>query len=223
MILISTCNLQSGQRLSKCYALCLIAMLTLNPNSLAAQEIFDVSKSSTGRVIDQQSQSIRTFPTLSMLVQYRGEEHKGVHYLNDEERDLSLLHICDGLLCDSQGHLLNPKFVGPRTRMTSFPEQPKADKTLALGFAIYVMDATGKIWVSFGAKVNKFHHSSFLKGQPVAAAGEMIIFQGRIYAINNRSGHYHPPPVVIKRVLQTLKSNGVSTQGILIKEYGSDF
>ena len=197
--------------------------MTLNLSSLAAQDIFDIVADSTDQGIDQHRKSQSKFPTLSMLVQYRGEDKRGVHYLDDRERAQSLLHICEGLLCDSQGQLLNPKFNGPKTRMTKFPEQPKLEETLANGFAIYVMDHTGKIWVSFNAQVKKFHHSSLLSGQPVAAAGEMIIFQGRIYAINNRSGHYHPPPIVIKRVLQVLKSSGVSTQGILIKEYGSDF
>jgi hypothetical protein len=221
--LINKCNLQRGVRLIKYIEITLISSLALVCGLAEAQEIFEVPSTPSEVKHAKKLKPLQKFPTLTMLAQYRGEEKKGVHYLTDQEREMSLLHICDGLLCDTQGHLLNPKFSGPNKRISQFPEQPKTGDNHAVGFAIYVMDAEGKVWITFDAKVKLFHHSSLLSGKPVAAAGEMIIFQGRLYALNNRSGHYHPPPIVIKRVLQVLQSGGISTQGIFIKEYGSDF
>ena len=70
------------------------------------------------------------------------------------------------------------------------------------------MNAKGELWLSFESKAHYFHHSSLLAGEAIAAAGEMIIFKGRLLAINNQSGHYNPPPIVLKRVLKVLESKG---------------
>ena len=85
------------------------------------------------------------------------------------------------------------------------------------------MSANGELWLSFESKVHYFHHSTLLAGQPIAAAGEMIIFQGKLFAINNQSGHYHPPPIVLKRVLKVLKAKGVNIKDLLVKTFGADF
>ena len=44
----------------------------------------------------------------------------------------------------------------------------------------------------------KFHHSSFLAGEKVAAAGEIIIENGIIKEITNGSGHYRPDISYVK-------------------------
>lgn len=65
--------------------------------------------------------------------------------------------------------------------------------TLASGrMTMYVMSSAGDIY-AYPAELNKFHHSSFLKGAPVASAGEIRTNKnGAVTYINNQSGHYRP-------------------------------
>ena len=118
---------------------------------------------------------------------------------------------------------MNAEHRAPSKPITAFPEQPPVSEALLSGFAIYVMSASGDFTVSFAAEPHRLHHSSLAGGAPVAAAGEMIIFKGKLYAINNRSGHYRPPPVTLERVIKALKRRGVNFEGVLVKKYGSDF
>ena len=161
---------------------------------------------------------------LPLLDTYHGEEQRGVKYLTSNERAQARLYVADGLLLDFNKIPLNQKHNRPHTEsLSSFPEQPPRALALERGFAIYVMDAEGQISISFEAEPHRFHHSSLAAGAPIAAAGEMIIFAGKLYAINNRSGHYRPPPLALERVLKVLTQMGVSLDGVLIKRYGSDF
>ena len=53
-----------------------------------------------------------------------------------------------------------------------------------------------------------FHHSSFLGGEPVAAAGEIKVVAGRLESISNNSGHYMPEPgYLIQLFLELRKRN----------------
>jgi hypothetical protein len=47
---------------------------------------------------------------------------------------------------------------------------------------------------SYTHDAGKFHHSTFLGGAPVMAAGEWIVDRGRVKAITAKSGHYKPSP-----------------------------
>jgi hypothetical protein len=93
----------------------------------------------------------------------------------------------------------------------SIEEKPNRD-----GFAIFVMDASGTIYVSFDHQQGSFHHSSLLAGAPVAAAGDMTILSGRLLAISNASGHYRPPPSSLVAVLARLKALGVDISGVKV-------
>ncbi|HEY7030612.1 MAG TPA: hypothetical protein VH482_04750 [Thermomicrobiales bacterium] len=76
------------------------------------------------------------------------------------------------------------------------------------GTAMYVMDNTGSIFAG-SQNVGRFHHSSFMAGGPVAAAGEMSLNAGTLKYINNFSGHYLPTPDHLTQVLQELRDNAV--------------
>jgi hypothetical protein len=76
------------------------------------------------------------------------------------------------------------------------------------GTAMYVMDNTGSIFAG-SQKVGRFHHSSFMAGGPVAAAGEMSLNNGTLKYINTFSGHYLPTPDHLTQVLQELHENAV--------------
>ena len=56
-----------------------------------------------------------------------------------------------------------------------------------------------------------FHHHDLAGNAPVVAAGEIFFSDGRLLSINNRSGHYRPPPECLKIVLSLLQSKGAKT------------
>ena len=134
----------------------------------------------------------------SMQQKYVGEHlrvEKPIRYLSTAgEREKHKLYVQDGLLVGATGTPLDP----------DLKNKPARD-----GFAIFVMDAKGDIFLSFDHKRDLFHHSSLLAGAPVAAAGDMTIINGKLLAISNSSGHYRPPPASLDRVLQRLAAMGV--------------
>ncbi len=59
------------------------------------------------------------------------------------------------------------------------------------GWAIFVCSPTGDLYAG-SHTVNEFHHSSFLGGRPVMAAGELVVCFGEVVVITAKSGHYKP-------------------------------
>jgi len=82
--------------------------------------------------------------------------------------------------------------------------------------AIFVMDANGDLYASNYQEPGAFHHSSLAAGQPVAAAGELVIENGRLIEITNRSGHYCPAPSYTEQALASLRAKGIDTSGVKI-------
>ena len=74
---------------------------------------------------------------------------------------------------------------------------------------VFVMLPSAGIYVRAIAPL-VFHHD--LAGNaPVVAAGEIFFSDGRLLSINNRSGHYRPPPECLRIVLSLLQSKGAKT------------
>jgi hypothetical protein len=84
------------------------------------------------------------------------------------------------------------------------------------GFAIFVMDAQGNIYAG-QHRVGLFHHSSFLAGRAVAAAGEMKVSGGTLVELTSKSGHYAPSDDQMHQLLQELAGAGVALAGVRIK------
>jgi len=61
------------------------------------------------------------------------------------------------------------------------------------------MSEEGRFYLSKNYAYGKFHHSSFLAGKPVAAAGEIYIEKGIIKIVTDGSGHYRPAVSNIKK------------------------
>jgi hypothetical protein len=76
------------------------------------------------------------------------------------------------------------------------------------GWAIYVMDAQGRLFAA-QHKVGLFHHSSFLAGGVVAGAGEIKVAGGKVEGITNKSGHYTPTTAEMLQVFAELSNRGV--------------
>lgn len=126
------------------------------------------------------------FDGTPLLDHYHGEHVPGndvfgtpVHYLDDIERQDYKLHVDDeGLLRDADGDLFDTS-AGKSVHSTD----PRA---------IFVMDQQGNLFASNHQAVGHFHHSSFLGGHPVGAAGELGVKDGKVQLISNNSGHYQP-------------------------------
>ncbi len=157
---------------------------------------------------------LESAPKYSILAQYKEESkkptnQKPVRYLSANEVQQLKLYVKDGLLLDAQGKKLDPELHLPANQKRS-------------GFAIYVMDLSGDLYISFDHEQGYFHHSSLLAGADVLAAGDMTIAQGQLVKISNISGHYRPKPSSIALVLQRLKDMGVKTENVEVLTIGEE-
>lgn len=133
------------------------------------------------------------YKPLTMSEEYLGEEEgkseiypgQKIKYCSPEEAEIYRVNFDR----DRTGKIILKDESGNRLNLTKNAE----NKSINLGREgnsnpIFVMDLEGNIYIREGTK--DFYHSSFLKGKDVAAAGEIKIKNGKIVAINNRSGHY---------------------------------
>jgi hypothetical protein len=132
------------------------------------------------------------FETKAMHSAMEGEERgevwdTSVTYLGPEERRPYALRIEEGKVLDATGGLYDTKGA----------------------LAIFVLDPDGTPFASTEAERGHFHHSSFVAGGPVAAAGEIAVASGTPTTVTNRSGHYRPGQVLTGQFLCHLRSHGV--------------
>jgi hypothetical protein len=117
---------------------------------------------------------------------------KGVKYLNEAERTEFEIFVQHDRIIDKNGKLFD----------TNGSIEIGIDgKPIPSNKAIFVMSEKGEIFISKQNEIGKFHHSSFLAGEKVAAAGDIIIEKGIIKQISNQSGHYKPIIEQVKRNL----------------------
>jgi hypothetical protein len=90
-----------------------------------------------------------------------------------------LLHFDAGILLDAYDQPYDT-----RAKSTAFS---------GTGWGIFVVSPDGKIF-SGSHDVGVHHHSSFLGGGAVMAAGEIVVDTGAIRFITGKSGHYKPAP-----------------------------
>lgn len=121
-------------------------------------------------------------------------EFPGVKYLDETERLAYRLNIKDGKLYNAAGELFD-------TSMNTTIFSGK-------GQAIYVMDLDGNIYAGTHI-MRRFHHSSFLSGNPVSAAGEISVKNGVIESITRKSGHYFPEEEHLSQFVSELIENGI--------------
>jgi hypothetical protein len=84
---------------------------------------------------------------------------------------------------------------------------------------IFVMTGDGQIYS--GDKQEVMHHSSFLAGREVAAAGSWIVRSGRVTMITDLSGHYQTPTDYVEQVLTEIKSRGVNISNVVRRWTGA--
>ncbi len=87
------------------------------------------------------------------------------------------------------------------------------------GRFIFVMDSRGTIYA--GESLHGVqHHSSFMGGGAVAAAGEMVLSGGKLKLISNQSGHYQPGPGFLWQAISQMVSQGVDMSGVTAEILG---
>ncbi len=160
---------------------------------------------------DKRVQSSAVPPTakfqhnVALFTEYSGEHLPGnpiwatsVAYLDQEQRQQFKLTVKDGKIYDAQGKLFDTQ----NGKTACFGGNA--------GKAIFVMDHDGNMYASNYHAPGKFHHSSFLAGQPVAGAGEIAVHNGEIQYLSRNSGHYRPSAAQLEQVAQNLSSQGLS-------------
>ena len=154
--------------------------------------------------------------TIPMLERFIGEDQpenkvwlgSQVVYLNEAQRAEYELKVKDGKIYDAAGDLFD----------TSDAESLHSDE---YGFAIFVMDEAGRLFASQRHEQGRFHHSSLVAGAPVAAAGEIMVKDGVLKKLTDRSGHYRPPNEFTDQIVSFLKRHEVDLPDDIVKLYAS--
>jgi hypothetical protein len=130
--------------------------------------------------------------------EYERDQGNNVVYLSPEQRDNYELRPHDGLLFRKDGIVpVDTKlFYGNRS-------------------LLYVISPDKKIYSGRGAKYI-MHHSSFLAGGDVLAAGKLIVADGKVILVSNNSGHYRPSARYLLQAIQLFHELGVLSPHALI-------
>ncbi|KAJ3281295.1 hypothetical protein HK104_000103, partial [Borealophlyctis nickersoniae] len=148
-----------------------------------------------------------------------------VKYLSAYDRRMYRVTVKDGLLVYALSgepvHTLAPDAeVGGEELPDADPNDTEEERLRKKKLRnkrkfIYVTDTGGNLYV--GQKVKGgFHHSSFLNGGAVLAAGGLVVNRGKLIKINPKSGHYRPESGHFERLLGRLKKDGVDFDGVIV-------
>ena len=134
--------------------------------------------------------------TYPVLPEYRNERAMcDVTYLAPNTvYENHLLKVRDGLLVDARGAPLN------------------AAGTLEDESVLYVLSVQGDLLYSVHPQDHR--HSSLVAGAPVQAAGMLRIRAGRLLALDNCSGHYHPASECLDQVEAWFLCHGVRLENV---------
>ncbi|HXF28880.1 MAG TPA: hypothetical protein VN457_03450, partial [Chlamydiales bacterium] len=80
---------------------------------------------------------------------------------------------------------------------------------------IFVISPENKVYIGIYEK-GVMQHSSFLSGGAVQSAGLLVMKNGKIAEITNKSGHYQPTPQMISNALMVFKAQGIKIDGIIV-------
>jgi hypothetical protein len=66
------------------------------------------------------------------------------------------------------------------------------------------------------------HHTSFVDGQPVKAAGEWHVVRGKLQWLSGASGHYHTTGANLQVAIRVLETQGIKAKSYKIKFWRRD-
>ncbi|MGZ8414489.1 MAG: hypothetical protein ACXW05_17310 [Gemmatirosa sp.] len=119
-------------------------------------------------------------------------------YVDRQGLVMKVQFIKEGELDPATGAVLRENYrlnFAPDGRATTIDGSPFRTEFMetahsGVGWAVFVVDLEGRMYAN-SHTVGYFHHSTFLAGRPVAAAGEVLIDPtGRIRFITAKTGHY---------------------------------
>ncbi len=139
-------------------------------------------------------------PGLTRREMLNAIKYERVVYLTENQRKEKIISINGkGLLLDRSGRL--------------YHTGTEATTHSGSGWVIFVMDKNHIIYASSNIS-EVFNHSSFLRGNYVASAGEIKVNNGQLVAITCKSGHYRPKKENMKYFLDSLQRRGVNLRGV---------
>ena len=100
------------------------------------------------------------------------------------------------------------------------PMDTSGNETVAsgAGWAIFVLSTAG-VFYAESHKQGEFHHSTFLAGGAVRAAGELQVSGGRLVKITGKSGHYRPTSEHLRYAVAQLERRGVDLSGTQVGDF----
>ncbi|TXG49348.1 hypothetical protein EZV62_025223 [Acer yangbiense] len=128
-------------------------------------------------------------------------------FLNKQEREKYQYIIVDGIMVHKQtGNLLNTN-CEPQGSTWIFVIS--ASKELYAG-------EVSLICTFYYKRKGSFHHSSFLAGGTILAAGRLVAEDGKLKSVSAYSGHYRPTTENLGSFLAFLKENGVNVDEVQV-------
>lgn len=143
---------------------------------------------------DDGSQVASPPPPLTLNAAHKSQNTgvKGLVHMTLAQRDQCKVSIIDKHIVDAEGKRYNPNVLA----MTSIN-----------GSALFVMDVNGQVYVQHRFAPKGIDHSSFLPGQPVAAAGRIKIVNGKVTALKlpkETQTHYRTTELHLQNVKDNL-------------------
>lgn len=116
------------------------------------------------------------------------------YYLKtDKRREPYRGFIRDGKLYDSKGDLFS-------SNLSEDGEVLRSN---------FVIDKNGNLFLHPRPEAGKIHHSTLVAGEDVFSAGELVVKDGVVLEIINRSGHYKPDEVHFYQGIYLMMKNGL--------------
>ena len=100
--------------------------------------------------------------------------------------------------------------------------RPGADADTSPDHANFVLTMDGEFYSTWhvNGRMGRFH-SAYTGGKPVYFAGEILIRNGMVVAINNRSGHYMPDIYKLRDVIEMLQMLGVNISEVVVSDWAT--
>jgi len=119
----------------------------------------------------------------------------GVKYMGATEREKYVVTIKGGRLANLDGSSLSTK------RMQTYFS--------GIGWGIWVLSPDDVLYTA-SHQLGSLHHSSFLSGQAVQAAGEWEVSDGEVINITAKTGHYKCDIETFQRGLRSMNLSGLN-------------
>jgi hypothetical protein len=121
--------------------------------------------------------------------------------LNASDLDAVVKYYTESTVYDNLNYLLCFDAGSLRDHTDSpFDTRTNITAVSGNGWAIFVCSPDGKIFAGSHV-VGQHHHSSFLSGGAVKAAGEIVADNGVVRVVTAKSGHYIPDATALRRFL----------------------